>query len=173
MLKRPTLLGLMVLIAYLAVGMAAIRSDTEIWAGVVMYLTVLILCSATLVALHRRGAWAGFAIFGWAYFLILDPNAAERSPVSVSMEVAHALVQSFTHANVPEYSLRSGLSLVSVAMGLLGAVVGWRIGREAATGAAGRAVAGGRGPVVPVGDERRSLSAATGEAAGLGRRLHG
>ena len=53
-LKRPTILGLMILIAYLAVGLTAIRSDDKIWAAIVMYLTVFLLCSATLLAIHRR-----------------------------------------------------------------------------------------------------------------------
>jgi len=131
--QRPTLLGLMLLIAYLAVGLAAIRADEAVWAGVIVYLTVFILSSATLIAIHRRGAWAGFAVFGWAYFLILDPNAAERGPASVSMIVAYAAARSFIRSNVPDYSLRAGLSMASVAMGLLGAVIGGRVARASET----------------------------------------
>ncbi len=131
--KRPTLFGLMTLIAYIAVGMTAIRSDNNTWAGIVMYLTVFILCFATLVAIDRRGAWAGFAIFGWAYFLTFQPNAAENGPSSVSMQLAHDFVRYFTHSNVPDYSLRSGLSLCSVIMGFLGAFVAWLVGRESDT----------------------------------------
>jgi hypothetical protein len=133
MLKKPSLFGLMALIAYIAVGMAGIRSNEAIWAVFVMYLTVFILCSATVVAIDRRGAWAGFAVFGWAYFWIFQPNAAVQGPTSVSMEVAARLVVSFTDGDLPYYSLSSGLSLSSVAVGFLGVFVGWLIGRESKT----------------------------------------
>jgi hypothetical protein len=126
-MKRPTLLGLMILIAYLAIGLAAIRSDDALWAGGVMYLTAFILSFASLVAIDRRGAWAGFAVFGWASFLIFNPNA-ERGPSSLSMLVAAKLVLSFTKGYLPYYSLSAGLSLSSVAIGLLGALLSRYIG---------------------------------------------
>jgi hypothetical protein len=132
-LKRPTILGLMVLIAYLAVGLTAIRSDDKIWAAIVMYLTVFLLCSATLLAIHGRSAWAGFAIFGWAYFLLFNPNEPDRWPGSISMILATYVVRFFRNPNVSNNSLRSILSIASVAMGCLGALVGGRIGRESDT----------------------------------------
>ncbi len=122
----------MILIAYIAVGMSAIHADNPTWAGGVIYLTVFILSFATVVAIDRRGAWAGFAVFGWAYFLILQPNDAENGPASVSMQFAYGLVHSLTHANAPDYGLRSGLCLASIAMGFLGALIGGRITRDSA-----------------------------------------
>jgi hypothetical protein len=127
MRKRPTLLGLMALIAYLAVGMAAIRSNDRYWAAGMMVLTASWLCVATLLAVHRRGASAGFAVCGWAWFLICQPGAAERGPASLSWEVTVSLVLHFTKAYRPHWSVSSGLSLSCVVVGLLGAIGGWLI----------------------------------------------
>src|SRR3954451_12427357 len=73
---RPTVLGLMGFVAFVAIGMAALRSNDQTWAAVVLALTVSALCTSTLVAIYHRGAWAGFAVFGWALFLICQPHSA-------------------------------------------------------------------------------------------------
>src|SRR4051794_22004510 len=52
----------MVVIAFIAFGMAAVRINDESWADVVLALTVSVLCTANVVASYRRGAWAGFAV---------------------------------------------------------------------------------------------------------------
>lgn len=60
-------------VAGVAVGIAAIRSSNDFWLGATFLLTVGLLCSATLGAMVDRGRdsrWLGFAIFGWAYFLL-------------------------------------------------------------------------------------------------------
>jgi hypothetical protein len=64
MKAQPTILGLMGCIALIAVGMAAVRTNDELWAAVTFALTLFTLCTASLVAIYRRGAWAGFAVFG-------------------------------------------------------------------------------------------------------------
>jgi hypothetical protein len=132
MLRKPTFLGIMIFIAYIAVGMAAIRSNDSIWALVVVYLTAFVLCFAALMAIHRRGAWAGFAVFGWAYFLIFQPNSALSGPASLTLAVVTRLVIYFSNGRgrLPYYSLSSGLSLASVAVGFLGAFIGWLIERQ-------------------------------------------
>ena len=132
-LKRPTILGLMILIAYLAVGLAAICSDDKSWAANVIYLTVFVLSLATLLAIHGRSAWAGFAIFGWAYFLLFNPNEPDRWPSSFSMILAYYVATFFRNANVSNNSLRAVLSIASVAMGCVGALVEVHIGRESDT----------------------------------------
>ena len=76
MKQRTTVLGLMGFIALVAVGMAALRSNDPTWAAIVLALTVSALCTSTVGAIHRRGAWAGFAVFGWAFFLIYQPHSA-------------------------------------------------------------------------------------------------
>ena len=90
---RPSVLGLMGLIAFVAIGMAALRSNDPSWAAVVLALTVSALCTSTLVALYRRGAWAGFAVFGWALFLICQPHSAPPiGATTLPMAMAYRVV---------------------------------------------------------------------------------
>ena len=118
-LKRPTILGLMILIAYLAVGLTAIRSDDKIWAAIVMYLTVFLLCSATLLAIHRRTAWARIRDLRLGGFPLFNPNEPDRWPGSISMILASYVVTFFRNPNVSNNSLRLILSIASVVMGCL------------------------------------------------------
>jgi len=100
---RMTLLGLMSVIALMAVGMAAIVTNDEIAAAVFFTLTVSILCTATLIALYRPSAWAGgrwmgFVIFGWAQFWISQPHLAPPvGPTTLTMGLACRLI---TYATV-------------------------------------------------------------------------
>jgi hypothetical protein len=79
---RFTLAALMAAVALIAVGVAALRSPTAIWASLVILLVLGAICGATVGAILRcgpdRGAWLGFAVFGWAYFLLtLSPWGGE------------------------------------------------------------------------------------------------
>jgi hypothetical protein len=76
MRARPTVLGLMAVVACFAVGLGALRTNDEYTTAAVLAITYLILCTSTLLAVYRRGAWAGFAAFGWAQFMICQPNTA-------------------------------------------------------------------------------------------------
>jgi hypothetical protein len=71
---RFTLAALMGAVALVAVGVAALRSPTALWASLVILLALGAICGATVGAILRRGpgrgAWLGFAVFGWAYFLM-------------------------------------------------------------------------------------------------------
>ena len=92
MKSQPTILGLMGVIAFIAVGMVALRTNDELWAAVIFALTVFTLCAAALVAIYRRGAWAGFAVFGWAQFFICQPHSAPAlGPTSLPMAMAYRL----------------------------------------------------------------------------------
>jgi hypothetical protein len=94
MKAKPTTLGLMGVIAFVAVGMAALRSNDELWAAVILALTVSALCTATLVAIYHRGAWAGFAVFGWAQFFICQPYSAPTGGLpSLPVQIAYRLLR--------------------------------------------------------------------------------
>lgn len=145
MRARPTILGLMGIIALVAVGMAAIRTNDVIWAAATLALTVLALCSATLVAIEHRGAWAGFAIFGWAMFLVCQPNSANLNGLSsqttvgaywLTVSAARAIDVTKTSFTDDEliHGVRALLCLSSLVVGLLGAIVGGFIGRCCVTG---------------------------------------
>jgi hypothetical protein len=93
MKARPTVLGLMGIVACVAVAIAAIRTNDEFTAAAVFALTFLILCTSTVVAIYRRGAWAGFAVFAWAQFLICQPNTAPPlGATSLSNGIAYRLL---------------------------------------------------------------------------------
>src|SRR5262249_21596699 len=79
---RFTLAALMGAVALVAVAVAALRSPTAIWASLVVLLALGAICAATVGAIVRRGpgrgAWLGFAVFGWAYFILtLSPWGGE------------------------------------------------------------------------------------------------
>ena len=72
--NRLTIAGLMTFVLFAAVGFAALRQPTLLWASAVFTATVLLLSTAVVGALARQGRgrliWSGAAIFGWAYLLI-------------------------------------------------------------------------------------------------------
>jgi hypothetical protein len=74
----------MCFIAFVAIAIAGVRAADELLTALVLGLTVLVLSTATLVAVHQRGTWAGFALFGWVQFLMCQPHAAPAvGPTSV------------------------------------------------------------------------------------------
>lgn len=106
---KPTILGFMGIIALIAVGMAALRSNDVRGFAAIFVLTVSALCTGTLVAIYRRGAWAGFAVFGWAQFLICQPHLPPAvGPTSSSTVVVYRLLSSLT-AETPSPFASSGL----------------------------------------------------------------
>jgi hypothetical protein len=105
---RLTILGLMGLIAFIAVGLTALRNNNKFLTAGIFALTVSALCTATLLALYRRGPWDGFAVFGRAQFLICQPNSAPIvGPTSLSMEiVCRVLFFINTSPNLPDPSFK-------------------------------------------------------------------
>jgi hypothetical protein len=73
-MKRPrwSLRGLMVAIAILAAGFAALRIPwLPVRASALFTLVVFLLLAATLGSLLHRGAgWIGFALFGWCWLFL-------------------------------------------------------------------------------------------------------
>ncbi len=169
------------LVALVAAAITALRSNDQISAAIVLALTISALCTSTLVAIYRRGAWAGFAVFGWALFLVCQPHSAPSvGPTSLPMAMAYRVVfyvsdpvefprvsfqipgypaimtdgrgEPFLAAvsggsaggsgRIPINSLRSGLCLLSIVAGVVGALVGSFIARRCA----GRGEVDGRSP---------------------------
>ncbi|QDV32553.1 hypothetical protein [Tautonia plasticadhaerens] len=71
---RIPLAASMALLALLAIALAALSQQTELWATALFSTTVgLLLASGPGIALGRgraRRAWIGFATVGWPYFLL-------------------------------------------------------------------------------------------------------
>ena len=89
MKPRLSILGLMAVVLFVAVGFAALRSTSALWASAVFTLTVALLSASILGAVARRGdarlPWHGFAVFGWAYLLTTfwlwpEPNGVTAPP---------------------------------------------------------------------------------------------
>lgn len=83
---RVSIAGLMVVVLFVAVGVAALREATEVWSGVLFALTVAAMAFAGLRAAYREGTkrafWAGFALFGSIYLaLAFAPGAENRPPL--------------------------------------------------------------------------------------------
>ncbi len=74
---------LVILILLLGVGFAALRESNETWDSSIFTLTLGVLLSSILLAIHRaekrRAFWLGFALFGSAYLgLSLVPSIEPR-----------------------------------------------------------------------------------------------
>lgn len=67
---RVSISGVLILVAILAVGFAALRQASGYWAATMVTLTLGILLASVLGAVmgRHRSAWLGFAVFGWSYF---------------------------------------------------------------------------------------------------------
>jgi hypothetical protein len=76
-MKRPriTIAQSILVVLVAAVGLAAIRSGSAAWAGVMFSITFFaMICSFLGVALGRgtrRTYWSGFAALGWSYLLLI------------------------------------------------------------------------------------------------------
>jgi hypothetical protein len=75
---RISALILVAAVLFLGLAFAAIRSGSQTWHGIAYTVTAAALATAA-VAARRRGRggvfWGGFALFGWAYFVVaLGPN---------------------------------------------------------------------------------------------------
>jgi hypothetical protein len=74
---------LVILVLFFGVGLAALRESNEIWDSSIFMLTLGVLLTSILLAIHRvekrRAFWLGFAIFGSAYLgLSLLPSIESR-----------------------------------------------------------------------------------------------
>jgi hypothetical protein len=85
---RVSIAGLMVVVLFVAVGVAALRQASEIWSGVLFALTVGAMAFAGLRAAYRREAkrafWAGFAGFGSIYLVLAFAPGGGSRPALVT-----------------------------------------------------------------------------------------
>jgi hypothetical protein len=123
---RPSLSALPALVIFAGLGLAALRMPTKDGAGAWFGITALALTSATLAALgrppHARGVVAGFAVFGWAYFLLsLWSESTDLLPTTHLLD--HLGRSPTIDAVRPEFR-RIGHSLLTWVFAALGGVVG-------------------------------------------------
>jgi hypothetical protein len=152
---RVTIRALVALVLIIAFALAALRGANVGWAAASILATLVALCTATLGGLVRRGPsrpeWIGFALFGWAYFLLhFGPWADWKKGYGPARFTTWAVVGLVLPRLDPELDgsefvggleefviLRSGRgsaffcatfhSLASLLFGLIGAAVGFTV----------------------------------------------
>jgi hypothetical protein len=92
---RMSIAGLMALVLFLAVGLAAFRSGTETWFRSLYTATIGVLLLSILAARFSRGIlsafWFGFAVVGWSYLLLgfgLQPGEGRNAYEELDEEVS-------------------------------------------------------------------------------------
>jgi hypothetical protein len=94
-MRRPrvSIAALMTVVLVSGLAIAALRNADELWAGLMLALTTVLLAVAILGALYRREArrafWVGFLLFGSAY-LAASLVPASRSSLPTTQLLAHA-----------------------------------------------------------------------------------
>jgi hypothetical protein len=78
--------SLLLLVVFLAVGCAALRESSDAWDSCIFWVTLVVLLSSILLAVHRasssRAFWIGFALFGSAYLALTLVPSVESSLLS-------------------------------------------------------------------------------------------
>jgi hypothetical protein len=107
-MKRPrfTIGELILVVIVVAIGLAAIRSGSAVWAGAMTSIAFFAMVASILGVVlgrgMRRAYWSGFALLGWSYLLLshvtwLDGQIGNRllAPrlFSYLAEVLHSEVQ--------------------------------------------------------------------------------
>lgn len=98
---RISVSGLAAIVLAFAVGVAALRGQSPLWAGSLLLLDLATFTFATLAAVYREGArrawWLGFIAFGWGYLAIaFGPWAAESiAPRLATSMLMDTLYQEF------------------------------------------------------------------------------
>ena len=128
---RLTIAQLMILILLVGLGFAALRNANELWSSAMHTLAIISISAAPLGAFARKGkarmTWAGFAVFGWCYFLSdLLPDlsggslgvGAVRWP-GLIIDVGAAVLPPFIHPLAPGVFDRVQYYLVSRSLGII------------------------------------------------------
>jgi hypothetical protein len=90
---RLSIAGLMGVVLVASLGLTALRSGTEEWAGATTLVTCGVLALGLVGAACRSGTerawWLGFSLFGWGYLwlVFLGPYTTFRLPTSALLEI--------------------------------------------------------------------------------------
>src|SRR5438128_404667 len=114
-MKRFTIRTLMAFVVVLAVGLAGLRSATELWAGCLLLVTLGVLLAAVLGAIYTAGrsraGWVGFSLFGLAYLaLALTPIVPER--LTGALPTTQALNYVYLQVSPPPTGMGGGMMMM-------------------------------------------------------------
>lgn len=94
---RFSIRSLLLLVLFVGVAFAALRASNDAWDAGIFGLTLSVLLSAVLLAVHRtsrrRAYWLGFALFGWAYLVAtLIPPFESRLPTTKGVAYLDSMI---------------------------------------------------------------------------------
>ena len=117
---RFSIAGLMGVVLIAAIGLAALRSQSPAWAGMLLLTTLAAFCVALVGAFCRRGAarggWIGFAVFGWGYMsAAFWPS--DRWPTLPTESLLEAIAPRFVGVDGPFPRPMGGMGGVMVGKG--------------------------------------------------------
>jgi hypothetical protein len=120
-MRRFSISTMMAVIVVSAVGLAAIRNCSAVWAGAMYSITFFtLICSLLGIVFGRnmrRTYWSGFAVLGWGYlFLLYVPWLYDKVGGFLLAPNLFAYLEEILHAN------SQGGGLQSLPIGMLGAV---------------------------------------------------
>lgn len=129
-MRRPRLstARALALVGYVAALLAALRSGSDLWFKTIYSATFLVLLYAGLAARHRGPFWYGFAVVGWAYFLVgYGPWIEGSSEISWAGAINPGLLSEILTDKVLDWSHR--MSSDRAITGSFGAVAIPRLNR--------------------------------------------
>ncbi len=109
-MRRFSIRGAMSLVLVCAVGLAALRNANELWAGVIVLVTMALLGTALLGVIHQHGQgrawWLGFGVFAGGYLVLaLGPWFSEHiQPTLATTQLLDYVHLQVTAATVPRSS---------------------------------------------------------------------
>ncbi len=121
--------SLLILILVLGIGFAALCESTDTWDGSVFSITLSVLLTSILLAIHRteerRAFWLGFALFGSAYLgFSLIPSIEPRLITTKALTYLDSkfpdreIVEGVYGINSPGKSNRNGQAITSTSVAL-------------------------------------------------------
>lgn len=127
-MRQVSIVTMMWAVAFFALGLAALHNASEVWAGVMLMLTLGVLGTAVIAVACRRGReriwWLGFALFGIVYATLtflpwfspigdglatshflayLNAQAIptwDRDPLEVQVRAARTRIQGISQADI-------------------------------------------------------------------------
>jgi hypothetical protein len=95
-MRRISVRSLMAIVLISAIGLAALRNASNLWAGIILLLDLAALAGAVLGAAIMRGReqawWLGFVVFGAGYLIAASSSLGTELPTTHILNYVHSQV---------------------------------------------------------------------------------